>query len=57
MPTDHLALSRREVSLSLVKGKVFLGEQNFQPSNLAPIPLGSGPLLLGFRGKIVDPLL
>ena len=49
MPVNHLALCRREVRLSLVKGKVFLGEQSFQPSDLAPVPLGGGPLLLGVQ--------
>ena len=52
---DHFALSRRKVSLSLVKDKVFLGEQSFQLSDLAPIPLGGGPLPLGFQGEVATP--
>ena len=55
VPTDHFALSRREVSLSLVKDNVFLGKQSFQPSDLTPIPLGGGPLLLGFHGEVTNP--
>ena len=57
MPVHDLTLSRREVSLSLVKDEVFLSEQSFQPSNLALVPLGGGTLFLGFQGKVVDPLL
>ena len=57
MPVHDLTLSRREVSLSLVKDEVFLSEQSFQPSNLALVPLGGGTLFLGFQGKLVDPLL
>jgi len=52
---DHFTLGRRKVSLSLVKDKVFLGEQSFQPSDLTPIPLGGGPLLLGFQGEVANP--
>ena len=47
MPEDHLALSPRAVGLDSVKGKVLLGEQSFQSSNLALVPLRSGTLLLG----------
>jgi len=47
MLVGHLALSRREVRLSLAKDEVFLGEQSFQPSDLAPVPLDGGPLLFG----------
>jgi hypothetical protein len=41
----------------LVQGKVFFGEQSFKPSNLTLIPLGRRLLLLGFLGKVPDPLL
>ena len=47
---DHLALSSRKVSLSLVQGKVFFGEQSLKPSNLALVPLSRRPLLLGLLG-------
>jgi len=57
MPEDHLTLSRGKIGLVLVKGKVFLGEQSFQPSDLALVPLGSSALLLGHLGKVADPLL
>ena len=59
MPADHLALSSRMVSLSLVQGKVFFGEQSLKPSNLALVPLGRRPLLLGLLavlGQVANPL-
>ena len=57
MPEDHLALSRRKIGLGLVKDKVFLDEQSFQPSDLALVPLGSSAPLLGLEGKVADPFL
>jgi len=50
VPTNHLALSSRKVSLNLVQGKVFFGEQSLKPSNLALVPLSRRPLLLGLLG-------
>ena len=57
MPAGHLAQSPSEVSLSLVQGKVFFGEQSFKPSNLTLIPLSRRLLRLGFPGKGPNPLL
>ena len=57
MPAGHLAQSPSEVSLSLVQGKVFFGEQSFKPSDLTLVPLGRRLMLLGFLGKAPDPLL
>ena len=47
MLVGHLAMSRGEVSLSLVEDEVFLSEQSFQSSDLTLVPLGGGALLLG----------
>jgi len=57
MPAGHLTLSSSKVGLSLVQGKVFFSEQSLEPSNLALIPLSRRLLLLGFLGKVPDPLL
>jgi len=57
MPAGHLTLSSSKVSLSLVQGKVSLGEQSLKPSDLALVPLSRRPLLLGFLGKVPNPLL
>jgi len=57
VPAGHLAQSRSKVSLSLVQGKVFFGEQSLKPSNLTLIPLNRRLLLLIFLGKVPDPLL
>ena len=57
MPAGHFTLSSSKVSLSFVQGKVFFGEQSLKPSNLALVPLGHCPLLLGVLGKVADPLL
>jgi hypothetical protein len=57
VPAGHLAQSRSKVSLSLVQGKVFFGEQSLKPSDLTLIPLSCCLLLLGFLGKVPDPLL
>ena len=54
MPLGHLALSRREVHLSLVKDEDFLGEQSFQLSDLAPVPLHGSSLLLGLQGEVAN---
>ena len=56
MPADHLTLSSSKVSLSLVQGKAFFGEQSPKPSNLAHVPLGRRPLLLGLLGQVANPL-
>ena len=55
MPAGHLAQSPGQVGLSLVQGKVFLGEQSFKPSDLTPVPLSRRLLRLGFLGE--DPNL
>ena len=55
MPVGHLAQSPGQVGLSLVQGKVFLGDQSFKPSDLTPVPLSRRLLRLGFLGE--DPNL
>ena len=57
MPAGHLAQSPGKVSLSLVQDKVFFGKQSLKPSDLTLIPLGRRLLLLGFLGKVPEPLL
>ena len=57
MPEEDLALSHGKIGLGLVKGKVFLDEQSFQPSDLTRVPLGSCALLLGLLGTVTGPLL
>ena len=57
MPAGHLTLSNSKVSLSLVQGKVFFDEQSLRPSDLALVPLSRRPQLLGFLGKVTNPLL
>ena len=57
MPASHLAQSRSEVSLSLVQGKVFLGEQSLKPSDLTLVPLSCRFLRLGLLREGPNPLL